>query len=75
MNERLKKLRKALQMTQQEFANNIGIARGNIAAYEVAKNSPSDAVISLICTKFGVNEEWLRTCLLYTSDAATICSV
>ena len=53
MNERLKKLRKALQMTQQEFANNIGIARGNIAAYEVAKNSPSDAVISLICTKFG----------------------
>mgnify|MGYP005907649319 CR=1 FL=1 len=61
MNERLKKLRKTLQMTQQDFANNLGVSRGNIAAYEVAKNSPSDAVISLICTKFGVNEEWLRT--------------
>ena len=28
MNERLKKLRKELDMTQQEFADKIGIARG-----------------------------------------------
>lgn len=65
MNERLKKLRKTLDLTQQEFADRIGIARGNIGAYEVGKNSPSDAVISLICkTEFPngkVNEDWLRT--------------
>lgn len=52
-------------MTQQEFADKIGISRGNISAYEVGKNSMSDAVISLICkTNFPqgrVNEEWLRT--------------
>lgn len=60
MNERLKKLRKALNLTQQEFANRIGIARGNVGAYEVNKNSPSDAVISLICREFNVNEQWLR---------------
>lgn len=48
-------------MTQQEFADGIGIARGNISAYEVGKNAPSDAVISLICTKYNVNEKWLRT--------------
>ena len=47
-------------MTQQEFADRIGIARGNIGAYEVSKNSPSDAVISLICREFNVNEVWLR---------------
>ena len=62
MNERLKKLRKTLDLTQQEFADRIGIARGNIGAYEVGKNSPSDAVISLICkTEFPngkVNEDW-----------------
>lgn len=61
MNERLRKLRKALNLTQQEFADRIGIARGNIGAYEVGKNSPSDAVISLICREFNVNEAWLRT--------------
>lgn len=61
MNERIKQLRKELHLTQQEFANKIGISRGNIGAYEVGKNSPSDAVISLICKEFNVNEEWLRT--------------
>ena len=55
MNERLKKLRKELDMTQQEFANGIGISRGNIGAYEVGKNAPSDAVISLICKEYNVN--------------------
>lgn len=53
-------------MTQQEFADKIGIARGNIGAYEVGKNALSDAVISLICKtdfppKGKVNEKWLRT--------------
>ena len=61
MNERLKKLRKNLDLKQQEFANKIGIARGNIGAYEVGKNAPSDAVISLICKQFNVDENWLRT--------------
>ena len=65
MNERLKQIRKALDLTQQEFADKLGIARGNISAYEVGKNLPSDAVISLICkidfSKGKVNEDWLRT--------------
>ena len=60
MNERLKKLRKSLDLTQQAFADRIGISRGNIAAYEVGKNAISDAVISLICREFDINEEWLR---------------
>lgn len=61
MNQRLKKLRKSLDLTQQKFADRIGIARGNVGAYEVGKNAPSDAVISLICREFNVNENWLRT--------------
>ena len=40
MGERLKDLRKALGLTQQEFADRIGIARGNIGAYEVSKKFP-----------------------------------
>lgn len=60
MHLRIKELRKVLGLSQQEFANKIGIARGNIAAYEVGKNNPSDAVIVLICKVFNVNEDWLR---------------
>lgn len=61
MNERIKALRKRLGLTQQAFADRLKIARGNIGAYEVGKNAPSDAVISLICKEFNVNGIWLRT--------------
>lgn len=61
MKERIKKLRKALSLTQQEFADRLGISRGNIATYETRDGSPGNSVISLICREFNVNEIWLRT--------------
>lgn len=66
MNERLKKLRKTLDLTQQEFADKVGTPRDNIGGYETGRRNPSDAVISLICKtnfppKGKVNENWLRT--------------
>lgn len=61
MHERIKKLRKALNLTQQEFATKLNIGRGTLANYEVGRNEPIDAVISLICREFNVNEQWLRT--------------
>lgn len=61
LNERIKKLRKSLELTQQEFAEKIGTNRNNIAGYETGKRSPSEAVISLICREFNVSETWLRT--------------
>ena len=61
MKERLKKLRKALDLTQQEFADRIGISRGNIATYETRDGSPGSSVINLICREFNVSETWLRT--------------
>lgn len=61
MKERLKALRKELHLTQQEFADKIGIQRSTYAKYEVGASSPIDAVVTLICKTFNVNEEWLRT--------------
>lgn len=61
MKDRLKELRKALGLTQQEFADRIGVHRGNIATYETRDGSPGSSVITLICREFGVREEWLRT--------------
>lgn len=61
LNERLKKLRKALDLTQQEFGDRIGIKRNTLANYEIGRNEPIDAVINLICREFNVSETWLRT--------------
>lgn len=61
LKDRIKKLRKALDLTQQEFANRLGISRGNVATYETREGSPGSSVISLICREFNVNEAWLRT--------------
>lgn len=61
MNDRMKELRKALGLTQQEFADKLNMPRTNIGGYEIGARSPSNAVISLICREFNVNEGWLRT--------------
>lgn len=61
MYSRIKTIRTALGLSQQEFADKIGIKRGAVANYEVGRNEPIDAVISLICREFNVNEHWLRT--------------
>ena len=61
MKDRIKKIRRELDLTQQEFAERIGIKRNTIANYETGRNDPVDSVISLICREFDVYEEWLRT--------------
>lgn len=59
--ERLRKLRKELDLTQQKFADRIGVKRNTIATYEIGRSEPIDAVFSLICQEFHVSEKWLRT--------------
>lgn len=61
MKERIKKIRKELNLTQQQFADRIGVKRGGIANYEIGRNEPTDSVISLICREFNIREKWLRT--------------
>lgn len=61
LNERIKKLRRNLDLTQQEFAEKIGIKRNSLANYETGRNTPIDAILVSICREFNVSEEWLRT--------------
>jgi repressor LexA len=61
LKDRLRILRKdALELTQQDFANRIGVKRNTIAQYEMGRNIPIDTVIYLICREFNVSEDWLR---------------
>ena len=57
---RIRTLRHSLNLTQQEFADRIGIKRNTVGSYEIDRNTPIDAVVSLICREFGVSETWLR---------------
>ena len=61
MNERLKLLRRELQLNQTEFGNRLGLKQSAVANYENGTRQPLDTVITSICREFGVNEEWLRT--------------
>lgn len=61
MQNRIKALRKALGLTQQEFADSIGSVQNTITGYETGRRVPSNQVITLIVREFNVNETWLRT--------------
>lgn len=60
MNERIKQVRRSLGITQQEFAERIGLKQNSIALIESGKRNTSDLVILAICREFKVNEGWLR---------------
>jgi transcriptional regulator with XRE-family HTH domain len=61
MHERIRLIRKQLGLTQQEFAERLGIKSQNISKYEKGDTAPSAAGISVICREFCVSERWLRT--------------
>ena len=61
MNERIKKIRKALDLTQQKFADQLGVKRNTVGQWECGINAVTDQVINSICREFNVNETWLRT--------------
>lgn len=61
LGERIKKARKALDLTQQAFADRLGMKQNTIATYEMNRTNPSDPAIKSICREFNVNETWLRT--------------
>ena len=60
MNERIKKLRKELDLTQQKFADRLGVKRNTVGQWECGINAITDRVIYSICREFDVNEDWLR---------------
>lgn len=61
LGERIKKLRRSLDLTQQGFGERIGVKQNTIALIESGKRNTSDQLLLGICREFGVNEMWLRT--------------
>lgn len=61
MNTRISSVRKNLKMTQASFGKSLGVSRDVIANLESGRVSPNDTFIQLLCSKYSVNETWLRT--------------
>jgi len=58
--ERIKQLREILGLTQTEFASRIGLTYKMLGLYERGKYEPSEKVLKLISSTFGVSYEWLK---------------
>lgn len=61
LKERIKELRKTLDLTLEEFGNKIGVTKTTISRIENGVNSVTNQMLTSICREFNVNEEWLRT--------------
>ncbi len=60
MNHRIRELRKALNLSQREFAEKIGL-RQNAISYMENGSTVTEQNIKAICSQFSVSEAWLRT--------------
>lgn len=61
MNQRITAIRRSANLTQEKFAEKIGLTRNFVWMIEKGERVPSDRTISDICREFGVDEHWLRT--------------
>lgn len=60
MNERIRKLRKALNLTMEKFGERLGVKRNTVSQWETGTNNVTDQMFKSICREFNVNESWLR---------------
>lgn len=64
IHERIKAVRKTVGISQTEFGKRIGISRdavNNVENGRLKKPEQKEPLYRLICTEFGVSEQWLRT--------------
>lgn len=60
ISQRMKELRKALHMTQEEFGRAIGLSQGHLTSVESGKRNVTERTIKTVCHTFQANEQWLR---------------
>lgn len=61
MKERLKELRKKLNLTQRELAEKIGVKTSQVGGWETGYRALSAARIAQICAALNVRREWFET--------------
>jgi transcriptional regulator with XRE-family HTH domain len=59
ISERIKILRKKSKLSQTEFGKCLGVSRDVIANLEYGRVNPKEPFISLLCSVFNINKDWL----------------
>ena len=59
--ERVKEIRKSLEMTMEQFGNKLGVTKVAISNIEKEKRNLTEQMSRAICREFYVSEEWLKT--------------
>ena len=59
--QRVKELRKELDLTLEKFSDPLGVGKTAISNIENGSRNLTDQMIASICREYRVNEEWLRT--------------
>ena len=59
--ERLREIRKTLNLTLEKFGEKLGVGKTAISKLEKGENSITDQMMLSICREYNVNENWLRT--------------
>ena len=60
MNERIRILRTDKKLSQSAFGERLGCSRDMVNNLERGRVEIKDHIIKLICTEYGVSEDWLR---------------
>jgi transcriptional regulator with XRE-family HTH domain len=61
INERFRKVREHLKLTQTDFATMANRTRSEISNIEYNKTSPKEEVIKAVCAAHGINRRYLET--------------
>lgn len=61
MKDQVRALRQSLNLSQEDFAEKVGLTKNYISLVETGKRSLADRTIRDICRMYSVNEHWLRT--------------
>jgi transcriptional regulator with XRE-family HTH domain len=59
--DRIRAIRKTLDINQSEFAKRIGLTQTSMSMIEIGKSNLTEKHIKMICTTFNVQEKWLRS--------------
>ena len=60
MNQRIREIRKALNMTLEEFGKNLGVTKTAISTIENGKRNVTDQMFLSICRTYNVNTAYLK---------------
>jgi transcriptional regulator with XRE-family HTH domain len=61
MNERIKQIRTSYKLSRRAFGERIGISGDVVNNLERGRVEIKEPIIKLICDKYNINEDWLRT--------------